>query len=86
MHLVGFIIRNLSRCTVTWTSNSVWLVTLILVNSNMQIFLSFFTNCAWSEKFIARKYHRSSMPFATFTERNVLDRVLGVLIVTQLEH
>jgi len=22
MHLVGFIIRNLSRCTVTWTSNS----------------------------------------------------------------
>jgi len=21
MHLVGFIVRNLSRCTVTWTSN-----------------------------------------------------------------
>jgi len=21
VHLVGFIIRNLSRCTVTWTSN-----------------------------------------------------------------
>jgi len=24
MHLVGFIIRNLTRCMVTWTSNSVW--------------------------------------------------------------
>jgi len=22
VHLVGFIIRNLTRCTVTWTSNS----------------------------------------------------------------
>jgi len=21
LHLVGFIIRNLARCTVTWTSN-----------------------------------------------------------------
>ena len=24
VHLVGFIIRNLSRCTVTWTSNPMW--------------------------------------------------------------
>jgi len=26
VHLVGFIIRNLSRCTVTWASNRVPLV------------------------------------------------------------
>jgi len=25
MHLIGFIIRNLARCTVTWTSNTVYL-------------------------------------------------------------
>ena len=27
LHLVGFIMRNLSRCTVTWTSDSLYLVT-----------------------------------------------------------
>jgi len=24
VHLVGFILRNLTRCTVTWTSNYFW--------------------------------------------------------------
>jgi hypothetical protein len=42
VHLVGFIIRNFSRCTVTWTSSTEYYVNVQQVHS---VLLSYVTTC-----------------------------------------
>jgi hypothetical protein len=44
VHLVGFIMRNLSRCTVTWKSNRV--VTYLLLG-DLCVLCTLFTKCQW---------------------------------------
>ena len=49
VHLVGFIIRNLSRCTVTWTSNSAYVLVHKIASS-----LALFSQSYISQHFDSR--------------------------------